>query len=74
MIQVGPWLASKNWKDAAMLVSREEITHPWVAIAVIHGQKTPARDVPGMERQKFKARQMAAKAGADGFRVCVRII
>jgi len=71
IIQVGPWFASKNWKDVAMLASREEITHPWGAIAIIHGQKTPARDVPGMERQKLKARKMAAKAGADGLVVAV---
>ena len=71
MIQVGPWSASKNWKDVSMLASRGEITHPWGAVAVIHGQKIPARDVSGMERQKFKARKMAAKAGADGLIVSV---
>ena len=74
MMQVGPWFASKNLKDVAMLASREEITHPWGAIAVIHGQKTPARDVPGMERQKLKARKMAANAGADGLIVTVETV
>lgn len=74
MIQVGPWSASKNWKDVAMLASRGEIAHPWGAIAVIHGQKTPARNISGMERQKLKARKMAAKAGADGLIVAVETV
>jgi len=72
-IQVGPWFASKNWKDVAMLASRGEITHPWGAIAVIHGQKISASDVSGMESQKLQARKIAAKAGADALIVAVEM-
>ena len=71
IIQVGPWSAPKNWKDVAMLASREDITRPWGAVAIIHGRKISGRDVSGMERQKLKARKMAAEAGADGLIVSV---
>src|SRR3989339_2218790 len=71
IIQVGPWEGAKSWKKVAVLPSRAAIPRTWTAIAIIHGQRTSANDTAGIERQKLKARKMAAAAGADGLIMAV---
>ena len=74
IIQVGPWFPQKNWKEVVLFASREDIKLPWGGIAIIHGPRTYVNDVRGMEKQRFSARKMAAKAGADGLIIAMEPI
>ncbi|HAH30900.1 MAG TPA: hypothetical protein DCL44_01140 [Elusimicrobia bacterium] len=71
IIQVGPWSEPRSWKQVPVLISREQITRPWGGVAIIHSKRIPAGDSNTIERQKFKARKMAAKIGADAIIITV---
>lgn len=66
IIQVGPWFPARPYTELRVLASRDEITSPWGAIAVIHSEKFPSGDRASIKRQEKNAAKLAAGAGADG--------
>jgi len=65
VIQVGPWFQPKHWKEVEVFSSRDETRKPWGAIALFHGEHIPGADPKAFEKQKIKARRLAADIGAD---------
>ena len=66
IIQVGPWFSARSPAEVQVFSSRDQISKPWGAIAVIHGTRFPAGADAPLERQRKMARKMAAGIGADG--------
>lgn len=71
IIQVGPWSEPCGWKQVEVFSSREQTTRPWGGTAIIHGVRVPSGDSKSIEKQKLKARKMAAAAGADAIIITV---
>jgi hypothetical protein len=72
VIQVGPWFASRDWREVEVFSSRNETRLPWGAIAIIHGERvSAAAGAELMEKLKLQARKKAAAAGADGVIITV---
>jgi len=65
VIQVGPWFQPKHWKEVEVFSSRTETRKPWGAIALFHGEHISGVDPKAFEKQKIKARRLAADIGAD---------
>jgi len=67
VIQVGPWFASRGWREVEVFSSREETRVPWGGIAIIHSERFSAAAGPErLAKLKFQARKKAAELGADG--------
>ena len=67
VIQVGPWFAPRDWREVEVFASRGETRAPWGGIAIIHSERLSAETGPkSLEKLKLRARQQAARTGADG--------
>jgi len=65
VIQVGPWFAPRPAREVEVYSAREQTRAPWGAIGIIHGPRVPPGS-PEIEKQKLRAREAAARMGADG--------
>ena len=64
-LPTGPSFAPHKVEDVPVFWSKSEVTHPYGAIALLHGWTISPSDKKAIEQQVQAARELAAKNGAD---------